>query len=87
MAVKWNTIKVGDALWMRFRRNVGNTTMKETVSFKVDVLELNLQSRQAKVKWNGNGPEWWPQYRMLRLFRTPAKNDNPFRRSPADAKP
>lgn len=70
----FNKIKVGDVLWDCRRQAMGNTTMGRMANWTVKVLELDPEKRKARCSWNGNAPDWWSEWRLSRLRRTPVKS-------------
>lgn len=70
MAIKFEKISAGMRLADVHTERAGNTMMRRIGVWEVEVLEIRDKPyRGAMVRWNGNRPEWWPEYRLTRLYR------------------
>lgn len=69
MAIKFEKIQAGMTLWSRRKVQQGNVKgLKCMAEWPVCVMEVDTASRRALVSWNGNPAEWWPEYRLTRLY-------------------
>ena len=73
MAVKFEKIEPGMELLDIHRERMGNTTMREWGSWKVQVISVDRAARTAVVSWNHNRPETWTRGRLERLYTKPTK--------------
>lgn len=69
MAIKFEKISAGMKLADVHTERAGNTMMRRIGVWEVEVVEIDKPNRGAMVRWNGNRPEWWPEYRLARLYR------------------
>lgn len=68
-------IKPGQVLHDYHNVRQGNTTLKKEGHWRVVVIEVNLEKRQALISWNGNPPRWTSE-RNLKSYRIKEKKPN-----------
>ena len=68
MAIKFEKIVPGMTLLDIHGERAGNTTMRRTGLWKVEIVSVDVAHRSAVVKWNGNAPETWSAHRLTRLY-------------------
>lgn len=77
--IKFHTIKVGDTLYTRFRRKMGNTSSSETCEFAVKVLEINTEEQRVLVSVNNNPSTWRSKASVEQFYRNKMKQKvNPY---------
>ena len=77
MAIKFEKIKAGMELWSRgtYRNGLNRSVEGE---WPVTILEVDAESRSAKVSWNCNAPTVWNEYQLTRLYtKRKAKKESP----------
>lgn len=68
----FSKIKEGDRLYDCRRMKMGNTTISRMSCWTVNVLKVDAEKRQAFCSWNGNRPDWWSEWKLKPLRRSPA---------------
>lgn len=71
MAISFDRVLPGDVLYDARRRKMGNTTMSETVSYVVKIIETDTVKDCALASWNSNAPKWMNRRQIERLRRSP----------------
>lgn len=70
MAIKFEKIQAGMRLADVHTERMGNTLMRRTGVWEVEIVEVRTKpNRGAMARWNGNPAEWWPEYRLVRLYK------------------
>jgi hypothetical protein len=73
MAIKFDTIKVGDVLYDCHKTLMGNTKIRRMGCWSVKVLEIRPDNTGAMCSWNGNRATFYSRRSLERLRRTPVK--------------
>lgn len=73
MAISFDRVLPGDVLYDVRRRKMGNTTMSETVSYTVKIIETDTVKDCAFASWNSNPPKWMGRRQIEKLRRSPHK--------------
>lgn len=73
MAVVFDGVKAGDVLYDVHRERMGNTTMRRTCVYVVNVKEVDQAARKALCSWNGNAPKWFYAAQVRKWRRSPPK--------------
>lgn len=71
--VAFSTVKTGDVLYDCRRTKMGNTTMSQMSTWKVQVLSVDAEQRCAMVSWNGNSATRYTERHLKRLRRSPVQ--------------
>lgn len=71
--VEFTAIKPGDVLYSCQRRQMGNTTIRETVCLRVKVIEVH--DDHALCSMNGNPPRKYYRHSIKQLRRSPLKKE------------
>lgn len=73
MAIKFELIKVGDILFDKRRRRMGNTMASRDEVFKVEIISIDVERESATVRWNGNPATVWLRKSLEGLYRKEPK--------------
>ena len=58
MAIKFDSVKVGDVLYDVHRYKLANVNASRQGCWEVHVKQIDTVNQRALVAWNGNAPEW-----------------------------
>jgi hypothetical protein len=74
MSIKFEKITPGMTLYDNHTTRMGNTMMRRMGEWRVQIVSMTpdgtYQSEGAIVHWNSNRAEWWPRYRLEKLYAT-----------------
>lgn len=73
MAVKFDSIVVGEILFDVHKERMGNTTMSVWDKWDVEIISIDKVKRTAQVSWNGNSTEIYCERDLMRLYRKEPK--------------
>jgi len=74
VAIKFEKLQPGMVLYDRHRERMGNTTMSRMGEWRVRVISIDAERRQAVVSWNGSPPKVWYERQLCRLSAKSAKD-------------
>lgn len=65
--MKFEKITPGMVLYDVHSYRMGNTTTRSLGTWTVKVLEVDAETRSARVSWNGNTPQWYSERQFASL--------------------
>ncbi len=71
MAIKFDSVKVGDVLYDCHKRRMGNTTVRAMGTWTVKIVEK--VEGGCWVSWNGNARQFYGTRKVEKLRRSPIK--------------